>query len=162
MAEIKRVAVIGCGVIGAGWAARCLARGLEVYAWDPSAQAESTLREAVSNAWPALQKLGLDDEASMDKLQVLPSLETACEQADFIQEAAPEREDLKRQLHAQMDAASRPDVIIASSTSGLLPSGFQADCQHPQRVIVGHPFNPVYLLPLVEVLGGGKNFRKIY
>ncbi|MBS1270058.1 MAG: L-carnitine dehydrogenase [Gammaproteobacteria bacterium] len=160
MSEARRhIAVIGCGVIGAGWAARCLAHGMDVSAWDPAPGAEKLLREAVSNAWPSLQRLGTSEGASPERLRVFDSLEAACEHADFIQEAAPEREDLKRRLHAQIDAACRPDVIIASSTSGLLPTDFQTDCRHPERILVGHPFNPVYLLPLVEVLGGEKTAR---
>lgn len=153
---IKTVGVIGTGVIGAGWAARCLAHGLDVIAWDPADDAEAKLRAAVANAWPALIKLGLSVNAGQERLRFANSLEAVCTAADFIQENAPEREDLKRQIHSQIDVAAKPDVIIASSTSGLLPSGFQSDCKHPERVIVGHPFNPVYLLPLVEVLGGKK------
>jgi carnitine 3-dehydrogenase len=125
-------------------------------AWDPAPDAGNLLRASVENAWPAVSKLGLYPGASMDRLHFVSSLEDACADADFIQENAPEREDLKRKLHTQIDAAAQPDAIIASSTSGLLPSGFQSDCAHPERVIVGHPFNPVYLLPLVEVLGGEK------
>ena len=154
--EIKTVAVIGTGVIGAGWAARVLAHGLDVIAWDPGADWQSRLRAAVENAWSALCKLGLYPGASLERMHYADSLETACATADFIQESAPERIELKRSLHARIDALARADVIIASSTSGLLPSDFQADCRRPERVIVGHPFNPVYLLPLVEVLGGRK------
>ncbi len=154
--EVKNVTIVGAGVIGAGWAARCLAHGLDVMAWDPAPDAEKLLRVSVENAWPAVSKLGLYPGASMDRLRFASSLEDACADANFIQENAPEREDLKREVHAQIDAAAQGNAIIASSTSGLLPSGFQSDCNHPERVIVGHPFNPVYLLPLVEVLGGEK------
>jgi carnitine 3-dehydrogenase len=154
--EIEKVCLVGGGVIGGGWAARCLARGLEVVASDPAPGAEARLREAVANAWPAVAKLGLAPAADPAKLRFEPDLEAAVAEADFIQESAPEREDLKRALHAQIDAAARPQVIIASSSSGLLPSRIQADCKHPERVVIGHPFNPVYLLPLVEVLGGDK------
>ncbi len=108
----------------------------------------------MNNAWPAAQRLKPDKNASIDRLQFAESLEAVGESADYIQENAPEREDLKRSLHTRIDSATRADVLIASSTSGLLPSHFQAECRHPQRVLVGHPFNPVYLLPLVEVLGG--------
>jgi len=107
-------------------------------------------------AGPALAEIGLKPGASQARLTFAPDLETAIAGADFIQESAPEDEDLKRRLHARIDAAAAPDVVIASSSSGLLPSRFQGDCAHPERVIVGHPFNPVYLLPLVEVLGGEK------
>ena len=154
--NIRRVALVGGGVIGSGWAARALAHGLDVVATDPAPGAEGKMRAAVENAWPALQRVGLKSGADMGRLSFVKSVEAAVAEADFIQESAPEREDLKRKLHAQIDAAARPDVVIASSSSGLLPSRFQADCKHPERVVVGHPFNPVYLLPLVEVLGGEK------
>ncbi len=153
---IEKVAIVGTGVIGAGWAARCLARGLEVVATDPAPGAEARLRAAVANAWPAVRKLSLTAGAEPEGLRFEPDLATAVAEADHIQEAAPEREDLKRALLAQIDAAARPEVVIASSSSGLLPSRIQADCARPERVVIGHPFNPVYLLPLVEVLGGDK------
>jgi carnitine 3-dehydrogenase len=157
MAErIRRVALVGGGVIGSGWAARALAHGLDVVATDPAPGAEGKMRSAVENAWPALQRVGLKSGADMGRLRFAKTVEEAVAEADFVQESAPEREDLKRRLHAQIDAAARPDVVIASSSSGLLPSRFQADCKRPERVVVGHPFNPVYLLPLVEVLGGEK------
>jgi carnitine 3-dehydrogenase len=154
MSGIRTVGLIGTGVIGAGWAARCLARGLDVVAWDPGAGAESILRAKLANAWPALERQGLAEGASMDRLRFVATCEDAARDADFIQESAPEVEDLKRSLLARVDAAARPDVLIASSSSGLLPTVFQKDCARPGRVLVGHPFNPVYLLPLVEVLGG--------
>jgi carnitine 3-dehydrogenase len=151
---IRRVAIVGTGVIGGGWAARCLAQGLDVVAWDPAPGAEAALRAAVANAWPALERVGLATGAGMDRLQFAATIEAAVEQADFVQESAPEREDLKRRLLAGIDAVARPEVVIGSSSSGLLPTMIQADCRHPERVVIGHPFNPVYLLPLVEVLGG--------
>ena len=154
--EIRRVALVGGGVIGGGWAARCLAHGLDVVATDPGPGAEEKIRAGVANAWPALTKVGLKPGASQERLSFAPSLEAAVAEADFVQESAPENDDLKRKLHARIDAAARPSVVIASSSSGLLPSNFQADCKHPERVLVGHPFNPVYMLPLVEVLGGKK------
>ncbi|MDH3792901.1 MAG: L-carnitine dehydrogenase, partial [Rhodospirillales bacterium] len=153
-AEVRKVAVIGTGVIGAGWAARCLGHGLDVAAWDPGPDAEAKLRAAVDNAWPAVAKLGLWPGADPARLSFAATPEDACAGADFVQESAPEREDLKRRLLAQLDAAAPEQVVIASSSSGLLPSRIQADCRHPGRVVIGHPFNPVYLLPLVEVLGG--------
>ena len=152
--DISKVGIVGCGVIGAGWAARCLARGLEVLASDPAPGAEARMRESIDNAWPALEELGLSPGASRDRLSFQVDLEKAVSEVDFVQESAPEREDLKRALHQRIDAAAAPEVIIASSSSGLLPSRIQADCGAPGRVVIGHPFNPVYLLPLVEVLGG--------
>jgi carnitine 3-dehydrogenase len=154
--DIKIIAIIGTGVIGSGWAARALAHGLDVVAWDPSEGAEQRLRESVANAWPALTRVGLAEGAAQSRLRFVADVATAVTDADFIQESAPENEALKRRLMADIDAAARPEVVIASSSSGLLPSAFQADCAHAERVVVGHPFNPVYLLPLVEVLGGEK------
>jgi carnitine 3-dehydrogenase len=151
---ISTVAVIGTGVIGAGWAANFLARGLDVTAWDPGQDAQAKLRAMVDNAWPAMVETGLAEGASRDRLSFADTLEQAVTDADFVQESAPEVEDLKAGLIAGIDAVAAPDVLIASSSSGLLPSRLQARCQHPGRVVIGHPFNPVYLLPLVEVLGG--------
>ncbi len=151
---MRRVALVGGGVIGSGWAARLLAHGFEVMATDPGPDAEAKMRAAVENAWPALQRVGLKPGADPRRLRFVKEIEEAVADADFVQESAPEREDLKRKLHARIDAAANPNAIIASSSSGLLPSRFQADCKHPERIVVGHPFNPVYLLPLVEVLGG--------
>ena len=157
MSEIKTAAIVGTGVIGAGWAARFLAHGLNVVAWDPAPEAEAKLRAAVDNAWPALSKLGLYPGADRGRLSFAGSLEDLCAAADLVQENAPEREDLKKGLLAQIDAAAKPEAIIASSTSGYMPSDLQSRCaRHPERVLVGHPFNPVYLLPLVEIVGGEK------
>jgi carnitine 3-dehydrogenase len=157
MREIKTVGIAGTGVIGAGWAARFLAHGLDVVAWDPAPDAEDKLRAAVQNAWPALSKLGLFPGADQKRLRFTSALDEMAGQADFIQESAPERLDLKTGLHRDLDNTAAEDVIIASSTSGLLPSDFQSKCQNPERIIVGHPFNPVYLLPLVEIVGGKKS-----
>ena len=154
MAEVRCFGVVGTGVIGAGWAARALARGLDVVAWDPASGAEERLRAQIDNAWPALTKLGLNPGADRARLAFTDDLESLCTRADFIQENAPENEELKRALHARVTAAAPADVIVASSSSGLLPTRIQSDSRHPERVLIGHPFNPVYILPLVEVLGG--------
>lgn len=146
--------IVGTGVIGAGWTVRCLARGLDVLAWDPGVNAEAKLRSAVDSAWPILTKLGSFPKADKSRLHFVKTIEDVAKSADFIQESAPEHEDLKRSLHAQMDAVAPANVIIASSSSGLLPSRIQSACTHPERIVIGHPFNPVYLLPLVEVMGG--------
>ncbi len=156
MTGISRLALIGTGVIGAGWAARCLARGIDVVASDPAPDAEAKLRAAIDNAWPAVEKLHVTAGAPPGTLTFADSVEAAVAGAEFVQESAPEREDLKRTLVARIDAAASPEVIIASSSSGLLPTRIQADCRHPERVVIGHPFNPVYLLPLCEVVGGAK------
>jgi carnitine 3-dehydrogenase len=153
---IRVVGIVGTGVIGGGWVARCLAHGLDVVAWDPGVGAEALLRSKVDNAWPALERIGLAPGADRARLRFVADVEAAVRDADFIQESAPEIEDLKRSLLARVGAAARPDVVIASSSSGLLPTRFSVDCAHPERVLVGHPFNPVYLLPLVEVVGGEK------
>ncbi|WP_199543596.1 L-carnitine dehydrogenase [Paraburkholderia kururiensis] len=152
--DIKTFAAIGAGVIGSGWVARALANGLDVVAWDPGAGAEQQLRDNVANTWPALERVGLKPGASPERLRFVSTVEACVAEADFIQESAPEREDLKLSLHAQVSRAAKPEAIIASSTSGLLPTDFYASALHPERCVVGHPFNPVYLLPLVEVLGG--------
>lgn len=152
--DIKTFAALGTGVIGAGWIARALAQGLDVIAWDPAPGAEAALRTRIANAWPALQQQGLAPGAAPERLRFVASIEDCVREADFIQESAPERLELKLDLHARISAAARPDVLIGSSTSGLLPSEFYVDAVHPERCLVGHPFNPVYLLPLVEVVGG--------
>lgn len=154
--DIKTFAALGSGVIGSGWVARALAHGLDVIAWDPAPGAEVALRARIANAWPALEKAGLGPGASQDRLRFVATIEECVRDADFIQESAPERLDLKCELHAKISAAAKPNALIGSSTSGLLPSEFYADATHPERCVVGHPFNPVYLLPLVEVVGGAK------
>jgi carnitine 3-dehydrogenase len=156
LTEIKTMALLGSGVIGSGWAARALAHGLDVVAWDPAPGAEQAMRERVANAWPALVRAGLAEGASQDRLRMVSTVEACVADADLIQESAPENLTLKIELHAQISAAARPDAIIASSTSGLLPTDFYAKALHPERCLVAHPFNPVYLLPLVEIVGGEK------
>jgi 3-hydroxyacyl-CoA dehydrogenase len=154
--EIRRVAVVGTGVVGASWAAFYLSRGLEVSATDPAPGAESALRSFVDRAWPALESLGLSPGASRDHLCFSTNLEKALAGAQFVQESAPERIDLKIKLFARMDAALPPSVVIASSSSGLKISAIESHCKHPERCIIGHPFNPPHLIPLVEVVGGTK------
>jgi carnitine 3-dehydrogenase len=152
--EVRTVTCIGAGVIGGGWVAYFLAHGYRVAAWDPAEDAEARLRHLVAAAWPALIELGLSDGASIDNLTVEHDLAAACAQADFIQESAPEDLELKRTLLADIDAATPVDVVISSSTSGYGMSEMQTKCAHPERTVVGHPFNPPYLIPLVEVVGG--------
>ncbi len=155
-AGVGRLAVIGTGVIGAGWAARALARGLDVVASDPHPEAEARLRASLDNAWPALTRIGLAPGADRARLAFAGDLEEAVAGADFIQESAPEDIDIKIEVHRRIDAAARTETVVASSSSGLLPSEIQSGCAHPERVCIGHPFNPVYILPLVETLGGEK------
>ncbi len=152
--SIKRVAVVGTGVIGASWAAYFLAQGLEVSATDPMPGAQAALGVAIDQYWPSLVSFGLKPGASKDKLIFSRDLEQALVGVDFVQENGPEREDLKIDLFRRMDAALPAHVILASSSSGLLMSKVQAACRFPQRVVLGHPFNPPHLIPLVEVIGG--------
>ncbi len=146
--------VVGTGVIGAGWAARALGRGWDVVAHDPAPGAEDRLHQAVAKAWPSVRKIGLYPGADPARLQFVSSVEEVASAAVFIQESAPEVIELKRMVLGAIDAAAHESTIIASSTSGLLPSELQQGMRHPGRLVVGHPFNPVYLLPLVEVVGG--------
>ena len=153
--DIQRVAVVATGVIGASWAACFLARGLEVTAADPAPGAEGALRGAVEAHWPVLERMGLAPGASPDRLRFAPSPEAAVEGAQFVQENGPERLDLKRELFRRLDAAAPADAILASSSSTLAISEVQTACdRHPERVLLGHPFNPPHLIPLVEVVGG--------
>lgn len=146
--------VVGTGVIGSGWAARALGRGLEVLAHDPAPGAEERLRSAVERAWPAVRRLGLYPGATPDRLTFTGALADVAAHAGFVQESVPENVERKARVLAAIDAAAPADVVIASSTSGLLPSVLQDGMRHPERFVVGHPFNPVYLLPLVEVVAG--------
>ncbi|MGF7163410.1 carnitine 3-dehydrogenase [Rhodoligotrophos appendicifer] len=155
--HIKAVGIIGSGVIGAGWAARLLVRGIDVIATDPAEGAEDRMRGMIETAWPAMSKLLPAAPSKPGTLSFTRSLEEVAANTGFIQEAAPEREDLKIGLFSKVDAIADPDVIIASSSSGFLPSRLQSECKrHPERVVIGHPFNPVYLLPLVELVPGDK------
>jgi 3-hydroxyacyl-CoA dehydrogenase len=154
---IRRVAIIGTGVIGASWAALFLAKGLDVVATDIAPDAETSLRRFVKAAWPALERLGLAPGASQSHLTFTHDMSAAVKSADFVQENGPERIDFKQKLYRQLDELLSADVIIASSSSGLTMSEIQAACQlHPQRCVIGHPFNPPHLVPLVEIVGGAK------
>ena len=146
--------VVGAGVIGSGWATRALARGLDVVAADPAPGAEDRLRAAVWAAWPAATRLGLFPGADPDRLTFVAEPEGVVAAADFIQESVPEREELKQDVLRRIDGAAPAGLVVASSSSGLLPTRLQRRCAHPERLLVGHPFNPVYLLPLVEVVPG--------
>jgi len=152
--QVARVAVVGTGLIGSRWAAFFLARGLTVTAFDPAPGADERLGAAVAGCWPALERLGVAPEASQDRLTVADGLDGALDGAQFVQESTPDFEDLKARLAADIDARCDPSVVIASSTSGILPDVFQAECAHPERVLAGHPTNPVHIVPLVEVVAG--------
>lgn len=154
--EIRQVAVIGAGTIGASWAAYFLSRGLAVRAWDPSPGAPDLMRRMIEGAWPVLMRLGGKADADPNAWSFEADPVAAVSDADFVQESAPERLEMKQGLLARLDAALPPDVVIASSTSGLLASRLSEGCAHPGRVVIGHPFNPPHLIPLVEVVGGAK------
>lgn len=153
-----RVAIVGSGVIGCGWATRALAAGCEVVAFDTDVDsARRRLATTIDTAWPSLEKRGLAADANRNNWRVTDDLGDAVGNADLIQENVPERTELKQQVLADIDQAARPDALIGSSTSGIKPSELAARCSHaPERVFVAHPFNPVYLLPLVEIVGGEK------
>src|SRR6188472_4081137 len=153
---IRRIAIVGTGVIGASWAAQYLARGFDVVATDPAPNAEASLRKYVDEAWPDLTNIGLSQGASRDRLSFTTDMKEALSKADLVQENAPERPDFKMKLYAQMDEVTPVDSLLASSSSGITPSVIQSKCKHPERVIVGHPFNPPHIVPLVEVVGGAK------
>jgi 3-hydroxyacyl-CoA dehydrogenase len=154
--EIRNVAIVGTGVIGASWAALFLARGLNVVATDPAPNAESNLRRYIDEAWKDMSVIGLSPDASRDRLSFTLDMKKAVSDADFVQENGPERQDFKIKLFADMDATTPPDAIIASSSSGLTMSVMQSNCKHPERCVIGHPFNPPHVVPLVEVVAGAK------
>ncbi len=153
---IRRIAIVGTGVIGASWAAEFLARGFDVIATDPAPNAEANLRKYIDAAWPAVTAMGLTKKASRERLSFTADMKKALSDADLVQENGPERPDFKIKLFADMDAATPSDSIIASSSSGITMSVMQSACQHPERCVIGHPFNPPHLIPLVEVVGGSK------
>ncbi len=156
MSAMTAVGIAGTGLIGAGWAARLMVRGVDVVAYDVAAAAEAKLRAAIDVAWPSMVKL-VGKPRRKGRLRFTTDLTEMVAAAGFIHEAAPEREDLKIRLFRDIDALAPPDVVIASSSSGFLPSRLQSECRrHPERVLIGHPFNPVYLLPLVETVPGEK------
>ena len=159
MSAIKTAGIAGTGLIGAGWAARLLIRGFDVIAYDVSPTAEAKLKAAIKVAWPSMESL-LGKPRKKGKLTFTTDLKAMAAKADFVHEAAPEREDLKIKLFRDIDAMARPEVIISSSSSGFLPTRLQSECTHPERVIIGHPFNPVYLLPLVETVPGAKTSKE--
>ena len=154
---ISKVAIIGSGVIGASWAALFLAKGLDVVATDVTPTAEASLKAFIAAAWPALTRLGLAPGASQGRLSFTTELDVALADADLVQENGPERIAFKQDLYRHLDQVLEPDVIIASSSSGLTMSEIQSACErHPERCVIGHPFNPPHLVPLVEIVGGSK------
>lgn len=156
MNEIRTIAVVGTGTIGAGWAAYFLSRGLVVKAFDPNPGSLAQLPEKIAKAWPILRGLDGSVPERIPEIVIASSLTEALEGVDFVQESGPESEELKIRLFAEMDAAAPHMAIIASSSSSLLVSRLQSACTHPERCLVGHPFNPPYLIPLVEIVAGPK------
>jgi carnitine 3-dehydrogenase len=153
---VQRIAIVGTGTIGASWATHYLAHGFDVTATDPAPGAEAALRSYVEGAWEGVETLGLAPGASPDRLKFTSDLRSALADADFVQENAPERPELKVKLFADIDDATPPEAIIASSSSGITMSVMQAKCRRPERTVIGHPFNPPHVIPLVEVVGGEK------
>lgn len=153
--EIKKAAVVGTGGIGGSWAAYFLSRGLDVIATDPAPGAEADLRRRVDMYWDVLQG-DLAPGASRERLTFTGKLDEAVADVDFVQENTPERIEVKHDIFARMDAASRPDTLLVSSSSTLLVSDMQSTAKHPERILLGHPFNPPHVIPLVEVVGGQK------
>ena len=152
--QVRRVAIVGAGVIGGGWAVHYLRMGLDVAVYDPAPRAEAALLRLRDGAWPVIERLGLRHGASPDRLTFHTDLAGAIAGADFVQENGPEDAKVKQAIMADIDRTVSPEVIIASSTSGFAMTMLQAGCANPQRCVVGHPFNPPYLIPLVEVVGG--------
>ncbi len=154
MIKKKIVTIVGAGVIGAGWAARMLASGLIVNAYDPSVKARKQLLSNTKTVLKSLQRLGLNKNAKLSNLKIYSDLRESLLSTTFVQENAPENEKLKKKLLKDIDKSLPKNIIIASSSSGLLPTRIQSLCNYPERVCIGHPFNPVYLLPLVELVSG--------
>jgi carnitine 3-dehydrogenase len=154
--EVRSVAVIGTGSVGASWTALFLAHGLRVVAFDPSSGAEGRTRKFIEDAWPALFKLSIAKTARPDlgQLSFVPTPSAAANSSDVVQENVLENLSLKKTILAELDGAATADKIILSSTGGIAPSQLQSGLLHPERFVVVHPFNPAHLIPLVEVVGG--------
>ncbi len=159
--KVERVACVGGGYIGSGWAAGYLAAGKDVMMCDPDPDAEAKARVIIDQAWPYLERIGLAEGASRKRFRFTTRVEEAVADTHFVQESAPDRKDLKIALFKQMDVAAPADVVLASSSSSFLPSSLQSKCIHPERVVIGHPFAPSYLMPLVEVVGGKATAQEV-
>ncbi|MFT5446933.1 MAG: carnitine 3-dehydrogenase [Gammaproteobacteria bacterium] len=152
--SVKRVAVLGAGTIGASWAAHFLGQGMQVQIWDPAPGGEQRATQFINTAWEAVERLGLRDGADRQNFAWHDRLESALDGVDFVQESAPENREIKIALYRQIDDALANDVVMSTSTSGLIMSELQDGLAGAGRFVVGHPFNPPHLIPLVEVLGG--------
>ncbi len=153
---IANIAIVGTGVIGASWTAYYLAHGLDVMATDPAPDAENKLKKYVQDSWKQLTAKGLAPKASLDRLHFTADMKEALSKADLVQENGPEKPEFKTKLFAEMDEATPPDSILASSSSGVTMDVIQSTCKRPERCVIGHPFNPPHIVPLVEVVGGKK------
>lgn len=160
--EIQHVAIIGTGTIGGGWAAHFLRQGMTVTVWEPAADAEEKLRTRIAEVWPILERLGLHKDASAEHLHFAATLADAVQNAEFVQENTPERLPIKIATLREIDAACPKETVIASSTSGYLMTEMAVECLNPERCVVAHPFNPSYLMPLVEVVAGEKTDPAIH
>ena len=152
--KVTRVAVLGAGTIGASWTAGYLAQGMTVSVWDPDGDTETRVRDVIAGAWPALERIGMMTGADPDAVSFHATPAAACDGVELVQENAPERLEIKVALYDEIEAVLAPEAVISSSTSSIMPSVLQADCKHPGRLAVGHPFNPPHLIPCVEVVGG--------
>ena len=156
MPSIKKVAIIGTGVIGAGWIIRCLAHNKIVYAFDKDPKLKNSLIKEIKRTWPFVKKLFKKNKLNLKNFYYFTSLEKTLKDAEFIQECATENYALKTKLMSTIGNYAKPNAIISSSSSGLLPTRIYSKCKNPQRSLIGHPFNPVYLLPAVEIVPGKK------
>jgi 3-hydroxyacyl-CoA dehydrogenase len=156
---VQRVACVGGGTIGASWAAYFMARGLDVTLADPAPDGRDAARRIIDSAWSTLERMGLAPGASPERWRFHADPVAALDGADFIQESAPERYEIKLDLLKRLSAEAPREVVIASSSSGLLISRLQEGCTYPERCLIGHPFNPPHIVPLVEVVGGLKTGR---
>ncbi len=160
MPNIQKVAVIGTGVIGAGWIIRCLAHNKIVYAFDKDLRLKKNLISEIKRAWPYVKKLFNKKKLNLKNFKYFTSIEEALENADFIQECATENYNIKIKLMNNIGKFAKPNAIISSSSSGLLPTKIYSKCKNPNRTMIGHPFNPVYLCPGVEIVPGKKTNKK--
>ena len=160
MKKIKKVAVIGTGVIGAGWIIRCLAHNKIVHAFDKDIKLKKNLITEIKRTWPYVKKLFNKKTLNLKNFKYFTSIEEALKDADFIQECASENYALKTKLMSTIGKYAKPNAIISSSSSGLLPTRIYSKCKNPERAMIGHPFNPVYLCPGVEVVAGKKTKTK--
>ena len=161
MKSIKAAGVIGAGVIGSGWVARLLLNGIDVFVYDPSKEAPKYVNKVIDNAERAYNKLLTSNLPKKGKLLFSASISEVAKSCELIIEAVPERLSIKQSAYEEIESSADKNLVIASSTSGILPSDLQAKMKHPERLLVAHPFNPVYLLPLVEIVGGSRTSKNV-